>query len=357
MSAPLQKLMVTIEVNIRGAPNVERNIRISSGNLEQRTTCHVKKNFRNTRNETDEIMVALVSTLKAAPSLYNFTAIAVRKLSTNLQLNPKDESREIVIKYLDGKDNGIAVLGLNRPESKNALGKSLVAQFYESLATIKADNNIRTVIVRSMVPKVFCAGADLTERASMDPKEVTEFVTSLRKLMNTVESLPTPVITAIDGVALGGGLELALASDIRTAASEAKMGLVETKLAIIPGAGGTQRLPRIVGPAIAKELIFTGKILDGEQAGRLGIVNHVLPQNRDGDAAYQAALSIAREILPNGPIGVRLAKVAISQGVEVPLEDGFEIEKKCYTQLLDTEDRIEGLAAFKAKRVPVYRGI
>lgn len=251
-------------------------------------------------------MVALVSILKFSPSsIYNLSVVATRKLSTKVQLNPAEESREIVIKYLDGKDNGIAVLGLNRPESRNALGKNLVSQFYESLALIKEDSNVRTVIIRSLVPKIFCAGADLRERAVMQPQEVTEFVTSLRKLMNTVESLPTPVITAIDGIALGGGLELALASDIRTAASEAKMGLVETKLAIIPGAGGTQRLPRIVGPSVAKELIFTSRTLDGEEAKKLGVVNHVVPQNRDGDAAYQAALSIAREILPNGPIGVR----------------------------------------------------
>lgn len=250
-------------------------------------------------------MVALVSTLKVAPSFYNLAVLAVRKLSTKVQLNPKDEAREVVIKYLDGKDNGIAVLGLNKPESRNAFSKSLVTQFYESLATIKEDNKIRAVIIRSLVPKVFCAGADLRERSQMQPQEITEFVTSLRNLMNTVESLPTPVLSAIDGVALGGGLELALATDIRTAASEAKMGLVETKLAIIPGAGGTQRLPRIVGPALAKELIFTSKILDGEEAAQIGVVNRVVPQNRDGDAAYQAALSIAREILPNGPIGVR----------------------------------------------------
>lgn len=123
--------------------------------------------------------------------------------------------------------------------------------------------------------------------------------------MSSIESLPTPVISAIDGVAVGGGLELALATDIRVAVSEAKMGLVETKLAIIPGAGGTQRLPRIVGPAKAKELIYTARILDGEEAMQIGLVNQVVQQNKDGDAAYQAALAIAREILPNGPIGVK----------------------------------------------------
>ena len=191
----------------------------------------------------------------------------------------------------------------------------------------------------------------------MNTSEVPQFVSSLRALVTDVENLPTPVISAIDGAALGGGLELALATDIRIASSEATMGLVETKLAIMPGAGGTQRLPRIIGTAKAKELIYTARILDGEQACTIGLVNEMVPQNKTGDAAYQTALSIAREILPNGPIGVRLAKVAISKGTEVTLEDGLEIEKQCYSKIVDTKDRLEGLAAFAAKRVPVYQGV
>ncbi|EZA55068.1 hypothetical protein DMN91_009306 [Ooceraea biroi] len=301
-------------------------------------------------------MASLVASVRVANSFRHLCACAVRTLSTSAMPNPKDEAREVIVNYLDGKDNGIAVLGLNRPVARNSFGKTLVSQLNETLAAIRQNNKLRVLIVRSLVPKVFCAGADLRERLKMDTSEVPGFVSSIRGLISDMETLPTPVISAIDGYALGGGLELALATDIRVASSEAKMGLVETKLAIIPGGGGTQRLPRIVGVAKAKELIYTARILDGEQAMQIGLVNEVVPQNKIGDAAYQTALAIAREILPNGPIGVRLAKVAISKGTEMSLEDGLEVEKQCYSKIVDTKDRIEGLAAFAAKRVPVYQG-
>lgn len=250
-------------------------------------------------------MVSLVASVRVTSSLQHLCTCAARTLTTNAMPSPKDEAKEVIVNYLDGKDNGIAVLGLNRPTARNSFGKVLISQLNEALASIRQNNKLRVLIVRSLIPKVFCAGADLRERFKMDNSEVGRFVSSLRDLMTDVETLPTPVISAIDGVALGGGLELALASDIRVASSEAKMGLVETKLAIIPGAGGTQRLPRIIGAAKAKELIYTARILDGEQAMQIGLVNEVVSQNKIGDAAYQMALSIAREILPNGPIGVR----------------------------------------------------
>lgn len=197
------------------------------------------------------------------------------------------------------------VLGLNRPEARNAFGKRLVNQLGEAVTSIQQDNKVRVLILRSLVPNVFCAGADLKERSKMDPQEAGKFVEGLRNLMREIESVSAPVISALDGHALGGGLEMALACDLRTATTEAKMGLVETKLAIIPGAGGTQRLPRIIGAAKAKELIFTARMINGQEAHELGLVNQVVPQNKEGDAAYQAALNLAREILPNGPIGVR----------------------------------------------------
>lgn len=165
-----------------------------------------------------------------------------------------------------------------------------------------------------------------------------------------------PVIAAIDGAALGGGLEMALAGDIRTAASNVKMGLVETRLAIIPGAGGTQRLPRILSPALAKELIFTARIFDGNEAKKMGIINHVVEQNDKNDAAYQKALEIAQEIIPNGPIGVRMAKLAINKGLQVDLSTGYAIEEVCYAQVIPTKDRLEGLKAFIEKRKPNYKG-
>lgn len=285
----------------------------------------------------------------------------ISRLSTQVEPAPQrrseDPSREVMINYLDGKDNGIAVLGLNRPSAKNAFGRNLVTLLSDSLHKIRKDEKVRVLILRSLVPKVFCAGADLKERGQMTEEEVGQFVNTLRNLMNVMEEIPIPSIAAIDGAALGGGLELALATDIRTAASEAKMGLVETRLAIIPGAGGTQRLPRTVGVAKAKEMIFSAKILDGDEAEDIGLVNKAVAQNRGGDAAYQAALEIARDILPNGPVGVRMAKVAITRGIEVPIDQGFEIEKECYSKILKTKDRLEGLAAFSAKRVPIYRGM
>lgn len=238
-------------------------------------------------------------------TFHSLCTTAVRAMSTNVMLNPKDDVKEVVLKYLDGKDNGIVVLGLNRPNVCNALGKTLASQLNDAITSIREDTKLRVLIIRSLVPKIFCAGADLRERTRMDNSEVSKFVSFLRNMTNNIETLPTPVISAIDGSALGGGLELALATDIRVAASEAKMGLVETKWAIIPGAGGTQRLPRIIGTSKAKELIYTARLIDGDQAMEIGLVNQVVPQNKSGDAAYQAALAIAREILPNGPIGIK----------------------------------------------------
>ncbi|XP_034935463.1 methylglutaconyl-CoA hydratase, mitochondrial-like [Chelonus insularis] len=301
-------------------------------------------------------MVGLISRLKTKQMVHDCLSI-VKRMSTRALRDPEDKVREVRLSYLDGKDNGIAVLSLNRPEAKNALSKNMVAELLKAVSIIHQDEKIRVLIVRSLVPKIFCAGADLRERFQMSEDDIRQYILSLRSFMNDLELVPAPVISAIDGAALGGGLELALATDIRTAVSEAKMGLVETKWAIIPGAGGTQRLPRVIGPAKAKELIYTAKIIDANEAKEIGLINQVVPQNKIGDAAYQSALEIARQILPNGPIGVKMAKVAISKGIEMPIEGGFQIEKKCYEQLLHTKDRIEGLAAFSAKRIPIYQGI
>ncbi|XP_063506337.1 methylglutaconyl-CoA hydratase, mitochondrial isoform X7 [Pongo pygmaeus] len=199
-------------------------------------------------------------------------------------------------------------------------------------------------------------GADLKERAKMSSSEVGPFVSKIRAVINDIANLPVPTIAAIDGLALGGGLELALACDIRVAASSAKMGLVETKLAIIPGGGGTQRLPRAIGMSLAKELIFSARVLDGQEAKAVGLISHVLEQNQEGDAAYRKALDLAREFLPQGPVAMRVAKLAINQGMEVDLVTGLAIEEACYAQTIPTKDRLEGLLAFKEKRPPRYKG-
>lgn len=186
----------------------------------------------------------------------------------------------------------------------------------------------------------------------MSPPEVASFVHGLRSAFSGVASLPMPTIAAIDGAALGGGLELALACDFRVAGGAATLGLPETGLAIIPGAGGTQRLPRLIGVSRAKELIFTGRKVDAPTALSYGLVDRVTAAG----GAVESALELAREMLPRGPIAVRMAKRAIDSGMDAALEVGMRVEEACYAQVIPTRDRVEGLAAFREKRTPVYRG-
>ncbi|CAM4691489.1 unnamed protein product [Leuciscus chuanchicus] len=226
----------------------------------------------------------------------------------------------------------------------------------ELVSSIHHDAAVRVVIFRSLIPGVFCAGADLKERAQMSNPEAELFVHGLRSLMSDIAALPMPTIAAVDGFALGGGLELALACDLRTAAHSAQMGLIETTRGLLPGAGGSQRLPRTVGFAMAKELIFTGRRVGGEQAAELGLVNRSVPQNQTRDAAHKEALSLAREILPQAPIAVRMAKLAMNRGSEVDISSGMAIEGMCYARLIPTKDRQEGMAAFIEKRLPRYTG-
>ena len=259
---------------------------------------------------------------------------------------------EVQVERLSGEEAGIVLLGLDRPSAKNALGRQLLAEFRGTLGQLTVDPAVRVVVVHSLVPGVFCAGADLKERAGMTAPEAADFVQGLRDAFTELETLPMPTIAAIDGAAFGGGLELALAADLRVAGAGAKMGLVETSLAIIPGAGGTQRLPRLIGASRAKELIFTARRIGSEEASRLGLVNRVVAPGK----ALESALALAREILPNGPVALRLAKKAVDQGGDLDLAAGLALEQACYAQVIPTKDRLEGLAAFRDKRKPRYRG-
>ncbi|XP_038038805.1 enoyl-CoA hydratase domain-containing protein 2, mitochondrial [Anas platyrhynchos] len=255
-----------------------------------------------------------------------------------------------------GEGGGIAEILMNRPHARNSLGKVFVNELFSALEQLRFDEKVRVVVFKSEVKGIFCAGADLKERAQMDDAEVGHFVKRLRNLMDEIAALPVPTIAAIDGYALGGGLEMALACDLRVAASSAKMGLIETTRGLLPGAGGTQRLPRCVGVGLAKELIFTGRQIDGQEAFSMGLVNHAVPQNEEGDAAYQRALTLAKEILPQAPIAVKMGKLAINRGIEVDIASGMAIEGMCYAQNIPTRDRQEGMAAFKEKRPPRFIG-
>ncbi|XP_029473653.1 enoyl-CoA hydratase domain-containing protein 2, mitochondrial isoform X2 [Rhinatrema bivittatum] len=249
------------------------------------------------------------------------------------------EEREVRVSHLQGEHRGIAKILLHRVHARNSLGKVFINELFKALEDLRHDSSVRAVVIKSEVKGVFCSGADLKERAEMSNFEVDHFVERLRSLMSEVAALPVPTIAAIDGYALGGGLELALACDLRVAASSAKMGLIETSRGLLPGAGGSQRLARTVGLALAKELIFTGRQIDGEQAVAMGLVNHSVPQNNHGDAAYQRSLALAQEILP-----------------QVDIASGMFIERMCYGQVIPTKDRLEGMAAFIEKRPPHFTG-
>uniref|UniRef100_A0A8D0DVL7 Enoyl-CoA hydratase domain containing 2 n=1 Tax=Salvator merianae TaxID=96440 RepID=A0A8D0DVL7_SALMN len=303
--------------------------------------------------------------LGRAASAYLWTLSGERLSPRGLLLSPRrpaaasaGRKKEILLNVQGGEANklGIAEILLNRPHARNSLGKVLVEELYETLDVLRFDESIRAVIIKSKVEGVFCAGADLKERAKMTDTEVDHFVQKLRSLMDAIAALPMPTIAAIDGHALGGGLELALACDLRVAASSAKMGLIETTRGLFPGAGGTQRLPRCIGISLAKELIFTGRQIDGQEAHAIGLVNHSVPQNEQGDAAYQKALALAEEIVPRAPLAVKLGKVAVNKGIEVDINSGMAIERMCYAQNIPTRDRQEGMAAFMEKRPPKYIG-
>ncbi|XP_015278771.1 PREDICTED: enoyl-CoA hydratase domain-containing protein 2, mitochondrial isoform X1 [Gekko japonicus] len=266
------------------------------------------------------------------------------------------KKKEILLHVHGEAKCGIAEIQMNRPHAKNALGKVFVDELYETLDILRYDENVRVVIIKSNVKGVFCAGADLKQRAQMTDSQAVHFVQRLRSLMDGVASLPMPTIAAIEGYALGGGLELALACDLRVAASSAKMGLIETTRGLFPGAGGSQRLPRCIGVGRAKELIFTGRQIDGQEAYSIGLVNHAVLENEEGDAAYQRALALAEEIVPRAPIAVKMSKVAINRGTEVDIASGMAIEGICYTLNIPTKDRQEGMAAFIEKRPPKFIG-
>lgn len=246
----------------------------------------------------------------------------------------------------------VAVVTLNRPEAMNACDRALLAALRETLDDLRFDPEVRVIVVTGSGEKAFCAGADLKERAGMTSLEVRRFIVTIRDTFSMLEAMGKPVIAAVNGVALGGGTELALACDIRIASDGASLGLTETGLGIIPGAGGTQRLPRLIGKGKAKELIFTARRVPAAEAERIGLVERVVAASE----LMTAAMAMAEQIASNGPIAVEQAKYAINAGSETDLATGLLIESRCYDVIIPTRDRLEGLAAFREKRKPQYRG-
>ena len=253
---------------------------------------------------------------------------------------------------LEERQDRVAVLTLNRPAVMNSFNFPMLLALKERVEAVHFDPEVRVVIIVGAGQKAFCAGADLKERATMSEAQVREFIFTIRNLFTFIEYLNKPVIAAVNGIALGGGTELALACDIRLASATATMGLTETRLAIIPGAGGTQRLPRLIGRGKAKELIFTGRRVEAQEALQIGLVNKVCPP----ETLLDECRAMAGMICEAGPIAIQQAKYAINYGLEADLHTGLAIESNAYWVTIPSEDRLEGLRAFGEKRQPVYKG-
>ncbi|CCK78841.1 enoyl-CoA hydratase-related protein [Desulfobacula toluolica] len=248
--------------------------------------------------------------------------------------------------------NQAVILTMNRPEVMNCFNFNLLHLIREQVDALHYRNDVRAVIITGAGKKAFCTGADLKERATLSPDGVKKFVLTIRNLLTTIQHLPMPVICAVNGLALGGGTEFMLASDMRIASKNAVMGLTETRLAIIPGAGGTQRLPRLIGVAKAKEMIFTGRKVDAKEALEIGLVNKVTPP----ESLMDECMKLLAMICETGPIAVEMAKYAIDKGIETDLATGLAIESNAYRVTIPTEDRTEGFTAFNEKRKPRYKG-
>ncbi len=246
----------------------------------------------------------------------------------------------------------VRIITLNRPENMNALNLPTLEALASIVAKLQSDGSARVVVITGSGEKAFCSGADLKERFGLAPDQVRRFITMIRDTFTAIEALPQPVIAAVNGLALGGGTELALASDLRVASELATLGLTEVKWAVIPAAGGTQRLPRLIGKGRAMEMILTGRRVGAAEALTIGLVNRVVPA---GDL-MAATMELAGRILEAGPIAVQQAKRAIHQGSETGLSAGLLLETAAYEKVIPTRDRLEGLAAFREKRKPVYVG-
>jgi len=251
---------------------------------------------------------------------------------------------------VDSHGDGVRVLTIDKPPV-NALGRELVEALGTTLAELRGDAEARCLVVRS-AGNHFSAGADLKERKSMSVDQVRAFVPRLAAACRDMGSLPFPTIAAVRGTAAGGGCELALACDLRILADDARIGLRETALAILPGAGGTCRLPRIAGQAVAKRWIFTAELFTAEQAREDGVADAVVPAAR----LDEEAMAMARTIAANGPVAVRLAKQSIEGGWDLSLDEALALEWQCYEGVLATKDREEALQAFAEKRPPRFTG-
>jgi enoyl-CoA hydratase len=254
-------------------------------------------------------------------------------------------------KYLLAENTeGILTITINRPKSMNALNFDVISELYDAVAAAGKDDAVKVIILTGAGEKSFVAGADVSEFLSVGSTVGYDFSQRGQGIMDAIESLEKPVIAAVNGFALGGGLELAMACTIRIASENAKVGLPEVTLGVMPGYGGTQRLARLVGKGRAMEMILTGEMIDANEAYRIGLVNKVVSP----DQLKDAAVTMAKKIMKNGPYGVKLAMRSVNY--DPVLKTGLQFEAANFAAILNSEDMREGVNAFLEKRKPAYKG-
>jgi len=250
------------------------------------------------------------------------------------------------------KSEGIATITLNRPEALNAFSKEVVAEVLEALEDARRDENVRVVVLTGAGEKAFSAGADIKAMIGMTALRARDLSLMGEKLCCTLENLEKPVIAALNGYALGGGLEVAMSCDLRIASENARMGQTEINIGLIPGWGGTQRLTRLIGRTKAKELVFTGRMIDARTAEQLGILNMVVAADKLRETVRQFALDLAAK----APVALKVAKALIDKGAEIGLDSALALEREGFGVVASTEDLQEGVKAFTEKRKPLFKG-
>jgi enoyl-CoA hydratase/carnithine racemase len=249
------------------------------------------------------------------------------------------------------RSDGIGTIRLDRPPM-NAVNAQVRDELQATATEAAQDETVRAVVVYGG-EKVFAAGADIKQMVAMSRDEMTPWAGALSQALRTLAQVPKPVVAAINGYALGGGCEIALACDWRVASADAKLGQPEISIGVIPGAGGTQRLTRLIGPARAKDLILTGRLVDAAEALAIGLVDQVVPA---GESVYEAAVAMVLRYVDGPAQAIRAAKMAIDEGLDLPLDRALELETRLFVELFGTEDRTEGMTAFVEKRRPNFTG-
>jgi len=250
------------------------------------------------------------------------------------------------------KSEGIATIILNRPEALNAFSREVVEEIIHALDDVRNDENVRVVVLTGAGEKAFSAGADIKSMIGMTVLKARELSLMGEKLCLALENLEKPVIAALNGYAVGGGLEVAMSCDLRIASENARMGQTEINIGLIPGWGGTQRLTRLIGQTKAKELVFTGRMIDAKTAEQLGIINMVVPRDKFKETVRQFALELASK----APVAVRIAKALINKGADISLDSAVALEREGFGVVASTDDLKEGVSAFTEKRKPIFKG-